>query len=90
MAPTPGKLFRNKTPIRVLMCVCSWDDMTANDIAEELHTQKSNVWRAITLLRQYGLVEHNRPSRWHEIIRPTAEGRRAMREHVADNDTATV
>ena len=55
MAPTPGKLFRNKTPIRVLMCVCSWDDMTANDIAEELHTQKSNVWRAITLLRQYGL-----------------------------------
>lgn len=84
MAPKRGKLFRNKLPANILMCICSWDDMTAADIADELQTQRSNVFRALCLLRSYGMVERQIPRRWHQVITPTDKGRNALARLMAE------
>ena len=77
-----GTLMRGKTPLGVLEVVCSWD-VSAKEIAEELHRPRSVVWRAIVLLRQRGWVEDKKPRRWNQIIRPTAAGREALERFLA-------
>ena len=84
MAPKRGELFRNKLPANILLCICSWDDMTAADIADELQTQRSNVFRALCLLRSYGMVERQIPRKWHQFIKPTEKGRDAVAKLLAD------
>lgn len=77
-----GTLFKGKTPLGVLEVVCSWD-VSAKEIAEELHRPRSVVWRAIVLLRQRGWVEDKKPRRWNQIIRPTEAGREALERFLA-------
>ena len=77
-----GTLMRGKTPLGVLEVVCSWD-VSAKEIAEELHRPRSVVWRAIVLLRQRGWVEDKKPRRWNQIIRPTEAGREALERFLA-------
>ena len=82
-----GTLIAGKTPLGVLEVVCSWE-VSAKEIAEELHRPRSVVWRAIVLLRQRGLIEDKRPRKWNQIIRPTIAGREALARYLAGDDDA--
>jgi len=72
-----GRLHRNKLPVRVLECVCSWK-MAPRDLAEELHVPREHIWRAVCNLRRCGYVVYNKPSTWNKIIEPTRKGRAAL------------
>ena len=75
-----GKLHKGKLPARVLECVCSWD-MNARDLSEELHVDRSKIWRALANLRRCKFIEDRKPSTHNKIVVPTAAGRAALAEY---------
>ena len=76
-----GKLHQGKLPVMVLECVCSWE-MAPKDLAEELHTSSSNIWRALCNLRSVGfVVQPPKPIKHNTIVRPTEKGRQALKEY---------
>ena len=75
-----GVLFRGKIPAQVMETVVSFESsphITAIEIAEEIHTQRANVYRALSDLRRAGYVVYN-GLRWRQPIRSTERGRAAV------------
>ena len=76
-----GKLHHGKLPVMVLECVCSWE-MAPKDLADELHTNPGNIWRALSNLRSVGyVVQPPKPIKHNTIVQPTEKGRAALAEY---------
>ena len=75
-----GVLFRGKIPAQVMEVIVSFEHkphITAIEIAQEIHTQRANVYRALSDLRQAGYVVYN-GLKWRQPIHSTKRGRAAV------------